>query len=53
MLFRSAETGLYADARKEALAQALEDDARLKWELARAESEWLEISEQLESIRAS
>ena len=50
---RLAETGLYADARKEALAQALEDDARLKWELARAESEWLEISEQLESIRAS
>ncbi|HUJ85390.1 MAG TPA: ATP-binding cassette domain-containing protein [Burkholderiales bacterium] len=48
-----AEPGLYADAQKQALAQALEDDARLKWELARAESEWLEISEQLEAMRAS
>jgi ATP-binding cassette, subfamily F, member 3 len=50
---RLAEPEMYAEARKEALAQALEDDARLKWELARAETEWLEISELLESTRAS
>ncbi len=50
---RLAEPGLYADAQKQALAQALEDDARLKWELARAETEWLEISERLEAMRAS
>jgi ATP-binding cassette, subfamily F, member 3 len=50
---RLAEPEMYTDARKEALAQALEDDARLKWELARAETEWLEISELLESKRAS
>jgi ATP-binding cassette, subfamily F, member 3 len=48
-----AEPEMYAESRKEALAQALEDDARLKWELARAETEWLEISELLESTRAS
>ncbi|MGA7984133.1 MAG: ABC transporter, partial [Burkholderiales bacterium] len=50
---RLAEPALYADAQKQALAGALEDDARLKWELARAETEWLEISEQLETMRAS
>ena len=50
---RLAEPGLYAEAHKQTLAQALEDDARLKWELARAETEWLEISEQLEAVRAS
>ncbi len=48
-----ADPGLYADAQKQALAEALENDARLKWELARAETEWLEISEQLETMRAS
>ena len=50
---RLAEPGLYAEAHKQALAQALEDDARLKWELARAETEWLELSEALEAVRAS
>ncbi|MGH8747811.1 MAG: ABC-F family ATP-binding cassette domain-containing protein [Burkholderiales bacterium] len=53
LLARLAEPGLYADAQKQPLAQALEDDARLKRELARAETEWLEISEQLEAARAS
>jgi ATP-binding cassette subfamily F protein 3 len=50
---RLAEPELYTDGQRETLARALEDDARLKWELARAEGEWLEISEQLESARAS
>jgi ATP-binding cassette subfamily F protein 3 len=50
---RLADPGLYAEAQKQALAEALENDARLKWELARAETEWLEISEQLETMRAS
>jgi len=50
---RLAEPELYADEHREMLARALEDDARLKLELAGAESEWLEISEQLQSARSS
>ena len=48
-----AEPELYANGQKDLLAHALEDDARLKCELARAEVEWLEISEQIESARSS
>ena len=50
---RLADPALYADGEKAALAQALEDEARLKSKLARAEAEWLEISEQMESARVS
>ncbi|MGH8746457.1 MAG: ABC-F family ATP-binding cassette domain-containing protein, partial [Burkholderiales bacterium] len=53
LLARLAEPGMYADGQKQPLAQALEDDAQLKRGLARAETEWLEISEQLETARAS
>jgi len=53
VIARLADPELYAEGQKKALAQALEDDARLKWELARAEAQWLEISEQLESARVS
>jgi ATP-binding cassette, subfamily F, member 3 len=50
---RLAEPGIYAETQNQALARALEDDARLKHELARAETEWLEISEELQAARAS
>ena len=53
LVARLAVPDLYDDAQKPALVRALEDDARLKWELARAETEWLELSEQLEAARAS
>jgi len=50
---RLAEPVLYAESQKDALKQALEDETRLKWELARAEGEWLEAFEQLESLRTA
>jgi len=53
VIARLADPQLYSDGHKETLARALEDDARLKWELARAEGEWLEISEQIESARSA
>ena len=48
-----ASPAAYADADKEALKERIARQGDLAWQLARLETEWLEVSEALENLRST